>query len=364
MQAWVGKAWWNTCHVFLHVRRHICLPLTRLLWALNHVTKAGLRKHIQCHENMSLNLHSAVYVNVIQCHVTVRNNGVWSFGPLLKAHTRLVEAAQTPPLPGTLFWVWADSSRSAPTLHKRCQAPALPMEGQSLTVTWHCHKEIQHDSLCHLGLQLGAEEYALLSCFCTLTAAGCRCLSQATRAELTDIKSFARQSGKNGRFSPSVHQFHDFLTSEIPAAESDLSDFDVHMQIHTSKAFIHASIEFEQFNILNGFSAARFAVPFTLHTNSTMSLPSSLQGQAAKEKARQLTKPNHLIGIVVRSLSAGSHWLDLSWGDFTAGSSWRLDSRIRSNKHHQNKLKTPAAITALKVVALMQRNHEYPWING
>jgi len=71
------------------------------------------------------------------------------------------------------------------------------------------------------------------------------------------------------------------------------------------------------------------------------------------------SQTNYLIGIAVRSLSAGSHWLDLSSGDLAQ------TLLILQLVHHQNKLKTLAAITALKVVALMHpKKHMNQWIIG
>lgn len=238
----VIQAWWNACHGVLHVATQVCRPLTRLLWALNHVIKAGLRKHIQCHD------------------VPWRPMmGQWR----KDSHSLVLF---------WLFWVWAVSSRSSPTLHQRCPAPAVEaMDSQSLNSNDSAPS--QRDSA--LAGALGTT-----SAWRALTAAGCRCLSQATRAELTDIKSLADCNELNGNWwvSPSVHQHISwFLTSEIPAAESDLSDsdFDFHVQIHISKAFIHQFNRIYlifKFLALNVFSSALFAVPLTFQFNDLSSI--------------------------------------------------------------------------------------------
>lgn len=66
------------------------------------------------------------------------------------------------------------------------------------------------------------------------------------------------------------------MTSEIPAAESDLSaDFDFHVQIHISKAFIHQFNRIYlifKFLALNVFSSALFAVPLTFQFNDLSSI--------------------------------------------------------------------------------------------
>ena len=239
----VIQAWWNACHGVLHVATQVCRPLTRLLWALNHVIKAGLRKHIQCHD--------------VPCWRPMM--GQWR----KDSHSLVLF---------WLFWVWAVSSRSSPTLHQRCPAPAVEaMDSQSLNSNDSAPS--QRDSALAGALGTTSAWRALDRCWLPLSFAG-----NEGRIDGYQILGWLQWIERKLRVSPSVHQHISwFLTSEIPAAESDLSDsdFDFHVQIHISKAFIHQFNRIYlifKFLALNVFSSALFAVPLTFQFNDLSSI--------------------------------------------------------------------------------------------
>lgn len=239
----VIQAWWNACHGVLHVATQVCRPLTRLLWALNHVIKAGLRKHIQCHD--------------VPCWRPMM--GQWR----KDSHSLVLF---------WLFWVWAVSSRSSPTLHQRCPAPAVEaMDSQSLN---------SNDSAASQRDSALAGALGTTSAWRALTAAGCRCLSQATRAELTVIKSLADCNELNGNWGSvrqSISIFHDSwpLRYQQLRATSRTQTLILNVQIHISKAFIHQFNRLYlifKFLALNVFSSALFAVPLTFQFNDLSSI--------------------------------------------------------------------------------------------